>query len=98
MVELHSPEMFVGVLPSEGFQQSALTLPPGSALCVFSDGVFEIALPDGGEWSLAGFRESLAEEAGSVDFSADGMYRKVASLARHGKIEDDFSLMILRFD
>jgi serine phosphatase RsbU (regulator of sigma subunit) len=95
--DLHTPGLFLGVIAGEGYQQASLTLEPGCALCVFSDGAFEIALTNGDEWSHAGFRDLLAEQAKAGNLTAAGMYRKVSELACDGKIDDDFSLMILRF-
>ncbi len=95
--DLNTPGLFVGVMPAGEYAQQSLKLAPGSTLCVFSDGVYEITQADGNEWSLEELRALLAAQAGSATLSAHSVYRKVLSLARNGKIGDDFSLMILCF-
>ncbi|BBL73741.1 SpoIIE family protein phosphatase [Methylomagnum ishizawai] len=93
--DLTTGGLFVGVLPTGDFQQQELALPPASTLWVYSDGVFEISLPDGGEWSLGEFRALATGQPDPVP--AQAVYREIAALARQGRISDDFSLMILRF-
>lgn len=97
-VELHVANLLVGVMDGMEFNQGSYTLPAGGSVCLFSDGVFEISLPDGSEWGQGEFRDWLAQEAQADGWSADGIHRKVSALARNGRLDDDFSLMILRFD
>jgi serine phosphatase RsbU (regulator of sigma subunit) len=95
--ELHTDNPFVGILPDQRYAQASLILAPGSRLCVFSDGAFEFKLPDGTEWCLEAFRNVLECAARAEDFGANSLYRKVATLALDGKLDDDFSLMVLSF-
>jgi serine phosphatase RsbU (regulator of sigma subunit) len=94
--ELHTPSLFLGMLPRRDYPQQAETLEPGSTLCVFSDGVFEIVTEAGTEWSLGEFRKLLAD-GDPPSLRADGIHRRVVGLAKDGRLDDDFSLIILRF-
>jgi sigma-B regulation protein RsbU (phosphoserine phosphatase) len=77
-------------------------VPPGSSLFVYSDGAFEISLPEGGMWPFDAFVETLAEaSAGRRDQPAgaagplDVLLGRVRDLAGRADFHDDFSMLEL---
>jgi serine phosphatase RsbU (regulator of sigma subunit) len=85
----------IGIVPDRDMAAARVSIPPGSALYLFSDGVFEIVDRDDRQWSLKEILTLLPACAGP-----DGprhLYRQVRSAARPGPLEDDFSAVLLRF-
>lgn len=95
--DLHTPSLFLGMLPGSAYPEREECLEPGSTLCVFSDGAFEIRTRSGREWSLDEFRELLGDCRDLTNLSAAGIHRQIVALAKDGELDDDFSLLILRF-
>ena len=56
---LRVPNVALGVASAVRYSEASVAVAPGSALYVFSDGVFEIELRDGGQWSLEDFTAQL---------------------------------------
>jgi serine phosphatase RsbU (regulator of sigma subunit) len=85
----------VGIAADREVAASRAPIPPGSALFLFSDGVFEITDHEGHEWDLSQVLSLLPV------MSAPGgprrLYDTVRSAARPGPLEDDFSALALRF-
>ena len=79
----------IGVMPDPDYPSARIEVPSPAVLYVFSDGVYEIARPDGSWQSWEEFSEFLQQKAPAVDMIADLM-REV-----HGEEEfdDDFSLL-----
>ena len=85
----------VGFTEGRVFVGGSTTVPPGGALHLFSDGVFEIVDDAGQHWNL----DTLAALLPGVS-DAGGprqLYDKVRSVARGGRLDDDFSAILLRF-
>ena len=76
------------------FQAEKLTVPAGSRLHLFSDGAFEIALPDGGSGRLTDLTALLAG-SGSEQGEPDRLYHAMWQLAGRRPFEDDVSLITL---
>ena len=51
--ELSSQSCPVGTFDDTSFATATVPLPPGSQMLLYSDGVFELPLDDGGQWSAA---------------------------------------------
>lgn len=86
----------IGVTPAHVFQEAEITVPENCSLYVFSDGVFEIEDKDGRQWEMDDFLSLLRDvpEPGE----AKRLYNEVRDKARHGALDDDFSVMVLSFD
>jgi serine phosphatase RsbU (regulator of sigma subunit) len=85
----------IGIVPDRDMAAARVSVPAGSALYLFSDGVFEIVDRDNRQWGLEEILALLPACAGP-----DGprrLYRQVRSAARPGPLEDDFSVVLLRF-
>ncbi len=85
----------IGIVPDREMAAARVSVPPGSALHLFSDGVFEIVDRAGRQWELEQVLALLP------DASAPGgprrLYDTVRAAARVGPLEDDFSVVVLRF-
>jgi sigma-B regulation protein RsbU (phosphoserine phosphatase) len=82
----------IGMMPGVEFPSARIQVPPGAELYLFSDGVYEIARPDGSWQSWDEFARLLRQERPSID-AIVGRMRK-----EHGAedFEDDFSLLRLK--
>lgn len=89
----------VGMFAEAKYSEAFCEVPPGSTLYIFSDGIYELGMPDGTVWGLDPFVEVLREcwavpERGAVeqivnrvqDFNSGRSY-----------FEDDLSLLRLQF-
>jgi sigma-B regulation protein RsbU (phosphoserine phosphatase) len=88
----------VGMFPDTEFSSNTFTVAPGTQVLLYSDGVFELPLPQGKQWSLAQFVELCSELAGSPDWSLDDLITQLRSLTVAGLFSDDCSLVLLNFD
>jgi serine phosphatase RsbU (regulator of sigma subunit) len=85
----------IGIAADREVAVSRTTIPPGSSLFLFSDGVFEITDRDGREWDLAQILALLPVMSGPG--GPRRLYDKVRAAARPGPLEDDFSALSLHF-
>lgn len=85
----------IGIVPDREVAAARVGIPPGSALHLFSDGVFEIVDRNGHQWELDQVLALLP------DASSRGgprrLYETVRAAAQPGPLEDDFSAVVLRF-
>ena len=95
-VPLRTPGMMVGAMPGARFKAGSTDVPPGSALYLFSDGVFETTTPDGRQCGLDDFLPLLGRGPEGPGES-EAIYRAVRQGARPGPLDDDFSLLVVRF-
>ncbi len=89
---LETRGVVVGVTPGLRYEAACVAVPPGAEIYLFSDGVFEIARPDG-SWQL------WEEFAQYVTAKHPTIAEIVAHMREvHGveEFEDDFSLLKLR--
>jgi len=91
--------LMVGATPEARYRVGEATVPQGSALYMFSDGVFEIMATDR-QWRLADFIPLLTDrhddDAGCLPESTR-LYNAVRAAARRGPLDDDFSLVVVTF-
>jgi sigma-B regulation protein RsbU (phosphoserine phosphatase) len=92
---LRTPGAIVGGFPEARFQTARRILAPGACLYVLSDGVYELARPDG---TTAQFEDFLAHLGAADSASRLDSIVNWAKLVRGGAhFEDDVSLVELRF-
>ena len=94
---LGSPALMVGALPNSEYEVHQTTVPVGSGLYLFSDGVFEIETKDQERWGLSDFLPFLLEQPQPGTSDAERLYQAVRQAAGPGPLEDDFSLMVVTF-
>jgi len=90
-----APGMLLGVLPGHDFRDVAVTLRPGDALVLYTDGVAEARNSAGEQFGQEGLAELLSTCAGR---SAAGIARRVelAALAHSPNLSDDMAVVVLR--
>ncbi len=85
----------IGIAGDREVTASRATVPPGSSLFLFSDGVFEITDREGHDWELSQVLSLLPAMAGPG--GPRRLYDTVREAARPGPLEDDFSALEIRF-
>jgi serine phosphatase RsbU (regulator of sigma subunit) len=85
----------IGIAADREVTVARASVPPGSSLFLFSDGVFEITDRDGREWDLSQILSLLPVMSGPG--GPRRLYDTVRAAARPGPLEDDFSALALRF-
>ena len=94
---LGAPALMIGAMPASDYQVQQTTVPTGSALYLFSDGVVEFETKDEKQWSLTDFLPLLLEQPHPGTSEAERLYQVVTQAARPGPLDDDFSLVVLTF-
>jgi serine phosphatase RsbU (regulator of sigma subunit) len=96
--DLKTPGLMIGATPSAKFVTNTVDVPSGAALYLFSDGVFEVTTPDGRQCGLADFMPLLAGADAVVPGETARVFGEVKKMAKPGPLDDDFSLLLIRFD
>jgi serine phosphatase RsbU (regulator of sigma subunit) len=94
---LGMPAMMIGAMPGMEYDTQTVTVPPGSSVYVFSDGVFEVVTTTQERWSIDNFLPMLLEPSVAGSSESDRLYHGVKKATGPGPLEDDFSLMVLTF-
>ncbi|HVC63593.1 MAG TPA: SpoIIE family protein phosphatase [Acetobacteraceae bacterium] len=94
-VALSTRNPSIGIVPDREVAAARVDIPPGSALHLFSDGVFEIVDRDERQWGIEQVLTLLPEASGSGGPKL--LFDQVRAAARVGPLEDDFSALLLRF-
>jgi len=94
---LGMPALMIGAMPDGAYQAQQTTVPAGSSLYLFSDGVFEIVTASGDRWTQADFEPLLLEPSVPGRSESDRLYEAVRHAAGPGPLQDDASLMVLTF-
>jgi sigma-B regulation protein RsbU (phosphoserine phosphatase) len=87
----------VGMMSDTVYEELTTQVAPEATLYVFSDGVFEVLLPDGNRWTLEDFLPLLTEQRQAGVSEPRRLYEHVHGVARRGPLDDDFSLLTLDF-
>ena len=88
----------IGAIPGMAYKKASLEIPEGSAMYLFSDGVFEITDKTGRQWSIGDFEQLVTEPAPNGCREAERLFHAVRTSAQTGPLEDDFSLVVAHFD
>jgi serine phosphatase RsbU (regulator of sigma subunit) len=94
---LGMPALMIGAMPGVEYETQQVTLPAGSSVYLFSDGVFEVETTSQERWSLSDFEPMLLEPAVPGTMESDRLYAGVKRVTGSGPLDDDFSLMVLTF-
>lgn len=95
---LHTRNLVVGAAPGFRFREADATVPAGSRLHVFSDGVFEITSRAGRQWGLEDLRPLLLAPAASGGQDSRRLLDAVRAESATPDLEDDFSMVIVTFE
>jgi sigma-B regulation protein RsbU (phosphoserine phosphatase) len=99
-IALRTRNGLVGADPDTIYRADRVLVPPGSAIYLFSDGVFEIVTKEGLQWGLGDFVPHLTRPraSGSGADECKRLYKEVRGQSQASSLEDDFSLLVLNFD
>ena len=86
----------LGMFADTEFSCDTYTVPPGGQLVIYSDGAFELPLPEGNA-SLSAFVGLCREFAATPGWTIDELIRTLQSLTTGGLFADDCSLVQLTF-
>lgn len=95
--QLSTPAVPIGVAEDADFTTSSYQVPPGADILLYSDGAFELDLPDGRVWSLPQFVNALAETAVSAGWTLDDLIGRLRERSESGMFDDDCTLVRLSF-
>jgi serine phosphatase RsbU (regulator of sigma subunit) len=87
----------IGMLPQGNWAVGRTEVPPDSRLYVFSDGAFEIVESNGRQWVIEDLR-LIMKNAGRPGVSEpQRLYEAVRAATAAGPLDDDFSVLVVRF-
>jgi sigma-B regulation protein RsbU (phosphoserine phosphatase) len=78
------------------FETQTVAVGEYARLLLYSDGVFEIERPSGGMWEHKEFVEFVTAMAGADDLT-DRLYANVRAMRGAGTLNDDFSILDVRW-
>jgi len=87
----------IGAIERHDFREASKEIDEGSALHIFSDGVFEIADKEGRQRTLSDFLPLLSQPALEGRSEPQRLYQTIRSSARPGPLDDDFSYLVVKF-
>ena len=91
-VGLISRGAVIGVVPDLKYPSAQVQIPASAELYLFSDGVYEIARPDGSWQSWDEFSDFLQQERPAID----AIVQRMRGMHGTGDFEDDFSLVKMK--
>lgn len=94
--DLVTRNMFIGGMPDIVYSSGSVDVGPSSRLYIFSDGAYEIARTDGTMWSLEGLKDFL-KAPGQDGTQIDALYHEVRQMHGGNDLDDDFSMLSIRF-
>lgn len=94
---LNTPNLPIGMFPDIDYHSETCAIAPDSQLYVFSDGVYEIAKPDGSIWGLDAFADWLCQHWNEDSQLLESLLQHIDDLCQHSALEDDLSLLQLTF-
>ncbi|MFM7674349.1 MAG: PP2C family protein-serine/threonine phosphatase [Synechococcus sp.] len=97
LLPLGTGGMAVGLFEEARYRSEAVTLPPGSALLIYSDGAYELPLGEGSTGTLPAFQELVCQLQQESDSSIDDLVAALRARAVGGRFADDCSLVQARF-
>ena len=82
----------------EPFAEQAYQLAPGDRLFLCTDGVYELAGPDGEQWGIERTAQFLREHAaGPTDKLLDELHRRLFAFQGSADAQDDIAYMLVGF-
>lgn len=95
-LELTTRGPIVGAIPGADYRAAEVTLHGGADLFLFSDGVFELELPGGGQLEKSAYHGALARLAEGETLRPEAMYEHALALTGLEELTDDFTLVHVR--
>ena len=96
-VQLKCEAPMIGAMPWPEFETDRREISTGSRLYVYSDGVHEIHKADGGEWTFAEFVAFMSQPFDPTVSLSAKLLKHVRLLNGSDVLDDDFSMVEVRF-
>ena len=96
-VPLHTRNVAIGTTPEYPFKSEEVQVPSGSALYLFSDGVFEIITAAGAEWRLQQFVPMILQPPSAELSEPERLLAAVRQEAQRDAFDDDFAMLVATF-
>lgn len=96
--QLITPGIPVGMFPDAEYVNGFCNIEQFSTLYIFSDGVYEIHLPNGTIWSLDAFVELLKDFDNTRECNLDQLLNYLLALKRKDAFDDDLSILQINFN
>jgi sigma-B regulation protein RsbU (phosphoserine phosphatase) len=96
-LKLGEPSLMIGASEDATFKTQSETIPLGSRLYVYSDGVSEIDQVDGGLLNVSGLIELLAQVGQAQGSRVERVLHQARALQGSPEFKDDFSLVEVEF-
>jgi phosphoserine phosphatase RsbU/P len=93
--QLGASSLPIGCMPATPYASATVTVPRGSRLYVFSDGVFEIEGPGGAMMTFEEFLAIVSDVAAANELDLDRLFDRLMRLRGSEVLEDDFSIVRL---
>ncbi|MBU3750301.1 MAG: PAS domain S-box protein [Mycobacterium sp.] len=87
----------VGMFENAPFTAETRSVGADSQILLYSDGLFDFPVADGGNYGLTEFIDLVADLASATDWSLQDVTGRLASLSLSGQFKDDCSLVRLSF-
>ena len=97
VTDLTTPNMLIGGMPDVPYTSSCADIERPARLYIFSDGVYEVKKPDGQMWSIDEFKDFLVQTAAAQGSEMDALYTYLQKLQGGSVLDDDFSMLKIRF-
>jgi phosphoserine phosphatase RsbU/P len=85
--------LLLGWDPDAVYEDAILKVGSGAELCVFSDGCYDVQLPDGNMWSHEEFEALLIQSLAKGVLDLDALYHHARKIGGREVLEDDFSIL-----
>jgi sigma-B regulation protein RsbU (phosphoserine phosphatase) len=95
---LKAPGFPIGMFPDADYEEHVCKIEATASLYLFSDGIYELDLPNGGMWGLDEFTEELKQYCQKSDRHLDRIIERVKDININDRFDDDLSLVEVRFD
>ena len=94
---LESQNIFIGAVESVKYQYDEFKINKSSSLYIFSDGVFELEKPNKEMYTFNEFQKTLLEFHQKSESGLLSLYKNAQEICGREFLEDDFSLLKIRF-
>ncbi len=95
---LRTRGLLIGGVRDVVYPSASVVLPEGSALYLFSDGVYEVRREDGSMMDLDDFVDLITEHVAAGKHEAQQVLDRIEQIQRCQTCLDDFALLRIRFD
>ena len=92
-VRLTSESVPIGILEDTAYRTRTCRLAPADTLLIYSDGVFDLTLPDGRHGTVDDFVDVCARTAGTPQWTLDDLVDKLRQRSASGRFDDDCTLV-----